>query len=140
VVLLRIVARFALAIVFLAAGASKLLELAPFADKLTLHSGLAPEAARAVAAFLPWLELICGLCLALGYAVREAAAILAVLLVLFLGYSFLHRTDGDCGCFVLPQWSETTHWGWLAARNVALLLCALLVTACCSDSVEGKGY
>jgi uncharacterized membrane protein YphA (DoxX/SURF4 family) len=123
---LRGTARYLLAIVFLAAGASKLLDLSQFVDRLVVHSPLRAEIARAAALFLPWLELTCGVCLAVGYAVREAATIVAVLLLMFLGYSLFFRIEGDCGCFIIPQWTAA-HWWWTPLRNLLLLPCAVLV-------------
>src|SRR5258708_37415363 len=67
--------RYVLAAVFLMAALSKITDLHGFEDRLLLHSGLAYRPALIVAGVLPWLELACGLCLALGVAVREAGAI-----------------------------------------------------------------
>jgi hypothetical protein len=63
----------------------------------------------------------------LGYAVREAAAILAVLLVGLLGYSFFHLGDADCRCFFFPQLTATTPWWWPPLRNLFLLACSVVV-------------
>lgn len=121
---LNLACRLALAAVFLMAGATKVADPHAFADRVTLHSGVPVAAASIVAAFLPWLELTCGLCLALGYAVREAAAIVAVLLVLFLGHS-LYQWNDDCGCFLFPPLVERLPGWWPPMRNVLLLLCSL---------------
>jgi uncharacterized membrane protein YphA (DoxX/SURF4 family) len=113
--------------VFLMSGASKLIDPAAFADRLVLHDGLPSPWALAIAAVLPWLELVCGLCLAVGYAVREAAAILAVLLVALLGYSLFHLGDSDCRCFFFPQLLPATPWWWPPLRNLLLLACSVAV-------------
>jgi hypothetical protein len=78
-----------------------------------------------VATVLPWLELTCGACLLAGYAVREAALLLAILLTALLGYSLLRGSEADCGCFVFPRLQEHTVWWWPALRNGLLLLCAV---------------
>jgi uncharacterized membrane protein YphA (DoxX/SURF4 family) len=116
-----------LAAVFLMSGASKLIDPAAFADRLVLHDGLPPVWALGIAAVLPWLELVCGLCLALGYTVREAAAILGVLLVALLGYSLFHLGDADCHCFFFPQLMAKTPWWWPPLRNLLLLVCSIVV-------------
>jgi uncharacterized membrane protein YphA (DoxX/SURF4 family) len=118
-----------LAAVFLMSGASKLIDPAAFADRLVLHDGLPSRWALAIAAVLPWLELVCGLCLALGYAGREAAAILTVLLVGLVGYSLLHLGDADCRCFFFPQLTATTPWWWPPLRNLLLLGSSIVVVS-----------
>jgi uncharacterized membrane protein YphA (DoxX/SURF4 family) len=115
------------AAVFLMSGATKLADPAGFADRLVLHDGLPSAWALAIAAILPWVELVCGLCLGLGYAVREAAAILGVLLIALLGYSLFHLGDSDCRCFFFPQVLTTTPWWWPPLRNLLLLACSVVV-------------
>lgn len=117
----------ALAAVFVLSGASKLLHQSAFADRLILRDGMPATWAVAIAATLPWLELICGLCLALGYAVREAAAILAVVLVGLLGYTLTHLGDSDCGCFLFLQSVSAMPWWWPPVRNLLLLGCSIAV-------------
>ena len=73
---------------------------------------------------LPWLELTCGVCLALGQAVREAALLSAVLLVGLLAYALTHLGQPDCHCFLFPG-SEPEWMWWPPVRNGLLLLCAL---------------
>src|SRR5438270_1320942 len=70
---LSLVCRYILAAVFLMAAVTKIANLRGFAYQLDLHSGLPEDLSVVIAAVLPWLELTCGLCLALGRAVREAA-------------------------------------------------------------------
>src|SRR5438105_3986672 len=77
--LLPVLCRFVLAAVFLLAGAAKVMDQQAFADQLLLHSSLPSWVGWLTAAWLPWLELTCGLCLALGYAVRESAAMIGCL-------------------------------------------------------------
>lgn len=124
--------RWVLAAVFLMAGASKVTDLAAFADVVRLHSPVPEPLGTVVAAWLPWLELTCGACLALGYAVREAAAVLSVLLAGLLVYTLLVPPAGPaCGCFVFPVKVESVPPWWPPTRNALLLLASgwLAVTA-----------
>ncbi len=130
--------RFGLAIVFLAAGTSKVVHLASFADFLVLHSGLPVDLARLVGLFLPWLELTLAACLLFGRATREAATILAVLLAAFLGYTLIHVHENDCGCFFFagqPQPSRSVLQGLGAILRDLLLLAACLLVAWKSPAV-----
>ncbi len=68
---------------------------------------LAPILPNLFAVVLPWIELIAGVCLIVGIWRREAAAVLAVLLVLFLaavGHALYYGIDvGNCGCFTVSK-------------------------------------
>jgi hypothetical protein len=113
-----------LALVFLMAGVTKITDLHGFADFVRLHSALPNSTGLVVAVVLPWLELTCGACLLIGYAVREAALLLVILLSLLFVYSLLHLNEPDCGCFIFPRPQELTLWWWPPLRNALLLLCA----------------
>src|ERR1700683_760772 len=124
--LARWACRWLLAVVFLMAGASKVADLAAFADVVLLHSPAPYYLGRVAAAWLPWLELTCGGWLAVGFAVREAAAVLAVLLLGLLIYSLGYPGDAaSCGCFVFPVKVEALPRWWPPLRNAGLLLASL---------------
>jgi uncharacterized membrane protein YphA (DoxX/SURF4 family) len=127
-VLLMLGCRYFLAAVFLAAAVTKITDLRAFADYLVLHSGLPTRLALTVAAALPWLELVCAACLLFRRAVRESAAILALLLVFFLCYSLIHLQEPDCGCFLFPGPRSAPRSHWILARDLLLLLASLAVT------------
>jgi uncharacterized membrane protein YphA (DoxX/SURF4 family) len=113
--------RFILGAIFLMAGASKLIANEKFVQYLIRHSGFDPLLVDAIAAWLPWLELTAGLCLLLGYAIREAAAVLGILLVFFTVYSLAHWGEGACGCFVFPGAVLADSEWWPSSRNLLLL-------------------
>lgn len=115
--------RYVLAIVFLMAALTKVVALPQFADRLESHSGLPRTLALTAAAVLPWLELTCGVCLALGYAVREAALLLSVLLVGLLAWALWHVGADDCGCFLFHRALPAPPAWWPPVRNALLLLC-----------------
>ncbi len=118
--------RYALGAFFLVAAVGKVTDLPGFRDYLTVHAGLAPGPAFAVAAFLPWLELTCGLCLVSGRAAREAAVLTAVLLTAFVVHGLVHPVEADCGCVLWPaQLSPPPGRFWPLARNLVLMACAL---------------
>src|SRR5262249_50768217 len=121
---IRLGCRYVLAAVFLMAAITKITDLSGFTDEMVLHSGLPYYPALALAAILPWLELTCGVCLALGYAVREAASILVLLLLALLCYSLTHLGQTDCHCFLFPTRTPEWMW-WPTIRNSLLLACAL---------------
>ncbi|OAI54003.1 hypothetical protein AYO44_03730 [Planctomycetaceae bacterium SCGC AG-212-F19] len=112
---------------FLLSGASKFARPEVFLDQLTESLGLWFPLALALASMLPALELVCGLCLALNYAVREAAAILTGLLVIFLAYLVIVGSKGDCHCFIFYRLTSTNFWWWPIVRNLILLGCCIPV-------------
>jgi putative oxidoreductase len=120
--------RYVLAAVFLAAAITKITDLRSFADYLVVHSGFPSHLALVLATVLPWLELVCAACLLFGRAVRESAAILCVLLTLFVCYSLLHWHEPDCGCFLFPGTRSPVASGWILARDLLLLLAGLTIT------------
>ncbi len=116
--------RYALAAVFLMAALTKIADLSGFRDRVVLRTGLPPRLAEAVGASLPWLELTCALCLVLGTMRREASALLAILLLLFIGHALLSPAGDECGCFLFPATAPASRWLPLG-RNLLLLGCAL---------------
>lgn len=123
--ILTICCRYLLAAIFLMAALTKITDLNAFSDRLVLHSGLPYRLAVVVAATLPWLELTCGFCLALGLAVREAAVIISILLLGFLAESLIQPSEADCACWLFPKALEPANrWPWSVVRNGVLLICS----------------
>lgn len=116
-----------LALTFLLSGASKFARPEMLLDQLTERVGLSFPGGVALASLLPALELVCGLCLALNVAVREAAAVLAALLLVFIGYLFVFGGTGDCQCFVFSRATHTNPWWGPIVRNGFLLGCCVPV-------------
>jgi uncharacterized membrane protein YphA (DoxX/SURF4 family) len=110
------------------AALTKVADLPGFTDHVVVHSGLPYRIALLVAAWLPWLELTCGLCLAVGAMQREAALLLALLLLLFIVQGLIHPTTGECGCLLFPgRAAQSTPVWWNLLRNLLLLGCAVPV-------------
>ena len=86
--------------------------------------------ANAFAVVLPWLEAVIGVLLVTGLWRREAAAITAALLVMFLiavGYVMWQGIDVEhCGCFTVGGEGRSAGWT-LIASDLGLLALALYV-------------
>lgn len=118
--------RIALGALFLWAAATKLPDMNAFAQELAnyrlLPAVLVPWAASAVVG----VEIVAGLALVTGFAVRAAAVVIAGLLLAFIAFlsqALLRGIDLRCGCF---GGDEPASW-WTVARDVAMLGAALLV-------------
>ena len=118
--------RYLLAILFLMAAVTKLTDLRGFSDQVIRDSGLPYRLSQVVGVVVPWLELTCGVCLALGLAVREAAVLLSIHLAALFVYVLTHPGPSDCRCFLFPGREPEWAW-WKPVLNVVLLLCAIYV-------------
>jgi uncharacterized membrane protein YphA (DoxX/SURF4 family) len=123
---LPLLARAALAAVFLYAGIGKLLDPAAFAVAIENYRLLPCMVSGWVALYLPWLETACATGLFFPRARLGATVLLAALCAGFCGFitsALLRGLDISCGCF----------GGDAAARTdlrLPLLRAALLLAAC----------
>ncbi len=124
--LIPLLARIALAAVFLYAGVSKLLDPAAFAVSIENYRLLPCAPSGWAALYLPWLETGCALGLFLPGLRLGAAALLAALCTGFCGFitsALVRGLDISCGCF----------GGAAEARSdlrLSLLRAALLLAVC----------
>jgi uncharacterized membrane protein YphA (DoxX/SURF4 family) len=120
---------------FLYAAIPKILDPAAFARVVYQWQVTPPVPSNVVAIVLPWVEAIAGLLLIAGIWKREAAATIAILLVVFLlaaGSVIARGSDVEnCGCTSVAAHTEkswTSGVGWfLVTRNVLMLAGALVL-------------
>lgn len=127
---LLLVARYALAAVFLWACAHKIVDPQAFAVDVFRYQLLPPTWVNPVAWGLPWVELVLSLALLAGPRWQRAGALLAMLLLLgftaAMGYNLARGIDMSCGCFRTGDEGGTVG-AWNLFRNTALAALALLV-------------
>jgi len=119
--------RIALGALFAYAAATKLPDMAAFAEDVANYRILPPRAVPALGSALVGVELVAGLALAFGVAARGAALVATGLLATFIGalsQALLRGIDLRCGCF---GGSEPATWGTVA-RDALMLAAALAVT------------
>ena len=135
---LSIRVQFVLAAVFVVAAISKIADPPGFAHQLHNYQLVSPGLLNAFALVMPWLELLTGLALFVGLWRRTAAAIIAVLLVVFvgaLGINLARRHPIDCSCFSTASTQRSdeerlTEMKIAILRDVGLLaLCAQVIAA-----------
>jgi uncharacterized membrane protein YphA (DoxX/SURF4 family) len=126
--------------VFVYASLDKIADPAGFARIVYQWQLVGPVLSNLVAVTLPWIELVAGLLLIAGVWRRDAAAILGVLLVVFIvaaSIVLVQGTDVDnCGCTSVaaagpaptwpPEWMRGVGW-FLITRNLVLLAGALVL-------------
>lgn len=119
---LYLLVRLGLAVLFIYAGAVKLVDPRAFARTIS-HYGLVPEPLLPVVAVgLPVIELLAGI--ALLFNLLTGLHAVSGLLLLFagvLGYGYFTNMDIDCGCFGPQELSEQKGLVYAFYRDLGLL-------------------
>jgi rhodanese-related sulfurtransferase len=107
--------------IFIYASYEKILRPASFAEIVFNYQILPDRLVNLVSLFLPWLELLVGLCLILGVWLSGAVLICNLLLLAFFGtlvFNVVRGFDIDCGCFtVAVGTSSGGHMSWYLLRD-----------------------
>jgi putative oxidoreductase len=121
------IARIYLALVFILSGLDKINNLAGFAESIENYRILPEQIINIVAIIIPWLELIAGALLLMGYYIKENSLISLALLVVFTFAVFsavLRNLNIDCGCFGTFNGQKV---GMLKiSENIILIIIALI--------------
>ncbi len=86
---------------------------------------------------MPWVELLAGLALILGFWRREAAIVMGLLILVFLaaiGFNLARGHAVDCGCFDVhaagkSREEQLADMRWVLVRDVGILLMVFQVLA-----------
>lgn len=129
-------ARVLLGLVFLAAALPKLADPPGFAKAIWAYELFPALSLNPLALTLPWLELLCGLALCLGFWLRAATLWIGALLLSFclaLAINLGRHHPVDCGCFGanahMTEAERLTDMRWSILRDVGLLLLVAQILA-----------
>jgi uncharacterized membrane protein YphA (DoxX/SURF4 family) len=103
------------------------MNISSFAQQVESYKLISSEASQLVAHTLPFVEIVLGLLLLIGWRLRIWATAITVIMVGFLivvTRAYLLHMDINCGCFGTPE--KLT--GWTVVRDGALAAFALLMT------------
>ena len=103
--------------------------LTMFQQQVESYKMLSPEAAGFLAHTLPFVEIVVGLMLIIGWGLRIWASIVTLIMVGFLAVvtrAYLLHMDINCGCFGTPE--KLT--GMTVVRDAAFSALAVLMTYC----------
>ena len=105
---------FGVAGIFIYAGALKALDPVQFAHDIKNFQILPWRISVALAFYLPWLEIFCGVALVFRFFYRGALCILSGLIVIFTLATIAAKVRGldiTCGCFghASQHWSFPSH-------------------------------
>lgn len=121
--------RVFLGVMFVYAGAMKIVDPAGFARAVANYRILPGLLVNPFALVLPWVEIIAGLCLILGVAVEGGALVIGSLLAVFciaLALSLIRGLDISCGCFSTSPEARRIGWSFLV-RDLVLTAMAWFV-------------
>jgi hypothetical protein len=126
-----------LGIVFCVAAIPKILDPPGFAHMVYNYRLVPGGFVNVLALVMPWVELFAGLALVLGVWKREAAILVGLLLLVFVGAIGFNLARGhavDCGCFDLRSAGKSREelfadMRWVLIRDVGLLLLVVQVLA-----------
>ena len=112
--------------IFIYAGLLKMLDPVRFASDIDNYKILPWTIAVAIAFYLPWLEIFCGVALVLRFLYRGALSILTALILVFTLATVAAKVRGldiTCGCFG----HASQHWSFPAHMATDLAILAGLV-------------
>ncbi len=121
------VCRIVLGAVLVYASWEKILNPAAFTRIIANYQIVSSSTGHLTALILPYLELVCGVCLIINRWPRGSALIAAGLMMVFmtaLGYNIYRGIDVDCGCFTLTEGATGSMWLNLV-RDIVFLAMAV---------------
>ena len=99
---LTLLFRLVVGITFIWASVYKIIEPGDFAKSIWFYHLVPGNIINLSAIILPWLELLCGVCIILGIFYRGSIVWINVMMVVFiiaLTSAVIRGLDIDCGCF-----------------------------------------
>lgn len=114
---------------FLYAAHDKIVDPRPFVTIIWNYRVLPPGPVNLMAIYMPWMELLVGLALVIGFKRRAAALWATALLLTFTSALLINAVRGvnvACGCFSTS--AQDVHNAWLLVlRDLPMLLAALVM-------------
>jgi putative oxidoreductase len=111
---------------FVYAAIPKIAEPLAFATSISHYRLLPNDLVNGFALFLPWLELLCAVCLVVGYRVRTNALLTGAMMMMFtvaVAWAVANNLTIDCGCFGEGKGDVTDVPKIL--KNIGITLCCL---------------
>jgi len=121
--------RLILGVMFIYAGAVKIIDPDGFAQSIYNYHLLPGWMINIFAVMLPWIEVVAGISIVFGIWLQGGALIISGLLLMFvcaLGISLARGLDISCGCFTTNPVRDPINWLYMV-RDSALLFMSGLV-------------
>jgi uncharacterized membrane protein YphA (DoxX/SURF4 family) len=134
---LSIRVQIGLGAIFAVAALPKIADPPSFAHMIYNYRLVPGVFINALALVMPWVEVLAGLALILGFWRREAAAVAGLLIVVFvaaIGFNLARGHAVDCGCFDVhavgkSREEQLADMRWVLVRDVGILLMVFQVLA-----------
>jgi putative oxidoreductase len=130
--LIALPARVYLGVVFLLACYHKILSPGSFALDIATYQILPLSTINLMAIVLPWIELVAGVMLLIGFRTRAAALLISGMLVIFtaaISIAVAKGLDMSCGCFASQGASDDPISWRTISRDLSWLLLSLYIFA-----------
>ena len=127
---IELAARWILGATFVYASYNKILAPATFAKIIYGYDLFPAVLINLIAIIVPFLELVAGLALIIGFYPRSAALIVNAMLLVFitaLSINLIRGHEFDCGCFSIGSDTQKTFVGPLIFRDFLILALGLHV-------------
>jgi len=127
---LGLAARLYLGWVFLMACVHKVAHPEIFALDIAAYDFLPTELVNLLAIILPWVELVTGVMIVVGFRARAAALLMLLMLISFiipLASALSRGLDLSCGCFAPGVGESDPISGWTLVRDGGWVLLCLYV-------------
>lgn len=126
---LELLTRLVIGTIFVSASIEKTADPASFAVLIENYKLLSHAASMFIASTLPWIELVCGIAVILGVAVRGSSLMIGLMTVGFTAAvvsGVLRGLDISCGCYTLDP--EVGKIGWLkVAENTGIVVLSVFL-------------
>jgi len=122
--------RIVLGIVFLCAAVPKIISPYGFAEAVYRYQAAPYFMVNITAIFLPWVELVSGLCLLFSKTFRAASSLVVLGLMIFftalVSVTVFRGIDISCGCFSVNPDAASIGWKKIA-ENTLMTVMAVFV-------------
>ncbi len=125
-------ARIVVGAIFLFSSIEKAYDPLAFASLVDNYKLIPFSWSLAVATFLPWIELVCGVALIFGTSFRGASLIIGSMTIVFTAAvvsGIMRDLDISCGCFTLDPEVSRIGWQKVLENTGIIILCAYLLLA-----------
>ena len=127
---LTIRVQLGLGAIFFIAALPKVADPPSFAHMIYNYRLLPGALVNALALAMPWVEILAGLALLLGFWRREAAIVVGLLVLVFIaaiGFNLARGHAVDCGCFDVhaagkSRPEQLSDMRWVLVRDIGILV------------------
>ena len=124
---LTLLFRVAVGVIFISFAYYKIIEPADFAKGIWFYHMTPGNLINLAAIYLPWVELLCGIALIIGFQYRGAVILVNLMMIMFmvaLALAIYRGISIDCGCFKAAKVTESSAMEALI-RDVGIIVMSI---------------